>query len=84
MKKFIVSFNEEAHVLRRIYAEVECNDESEIRDKVLGLDYDVLETVNIDESRYAQLDDEDLQLEIEKDYDPNPYNTKDFEYGNQN
>ena len=84
MKKFIVSFNEEAHVLRRIYAEVECNDESEIKDKVLGLDYDVLETVNIDESRYAQLDDEDLQLEIEKDYDPNPYNTKDFEYGNQN
>ena len=84
MKKFIVSFNEEAHVLRRIYAEVECNDESEIRDKVLGLDYDVLESVNIDESRYAQLDDEDLQLEIEKDYDPNPYNTKDFEYGNQN
>lgn len=84
MKKFIVSFNEEAHVLRRIYAEVECNDESEIRDKVLGLDYDVLETVNIDESRYAQLDDEDLQLEIEKDYDPNPYNTKNFEYGNQN
>ena len=83
MKKFIVSFNEEAHVLRRIYAEVECNDESEIRDKVLGLDYDVLESVNIDESRYAQLDDEDLQLEIEKDYDPNPYNTKDFEYGNQ-
>ena len=84
MKKFIVSFNEEAHVLRRIYVEVECNDESEIKDKVLGLDYDVLETVNIDESRYAQLDDEDLQLEIEKDYDPNPYNTKDFEYGNQN
>lgn len=84
MKKFIVSFNEEAHVLRRIYAEVECNDESEIRDKVLGLDYDVLESVNIDESRYAQLDDEDLQLEIEKDYDPNPYNTKDFEYGDQN
>ena len=84
MKKFIVSFNEETHVLRRIYAEVECNDESEIKDKVLGLDYDVLETVNIDESRYAQLDDEDLQLEIEKDYDPNPYNTKDFEYGNQN
>lgn len=84
MKKFIVSFNEEAHVLRRIYAEVECNDESEIRDKVLGLDYDVLESVNINESRYAQLDDEDLQLEIEKDYDPNPYNTKDFEYGDQN
>ena len=83
MKKFIVSFNEEVHVLRRVYAEVECNDESEIRDKVLGLDYDVLESVNIDESRYAQLDDEDLQLEIEKDYDPNPYNTKDFEYGNQ-
>ena len=79
MKKFIVSFNEEVHVLRRIYAEVECNDESEIKDKVLDLDYDVLESVNIDESRYSQLDDEDLQLEIEKDYDPNPYNTKDFE-----
>ena len=84
MKKFIVSFNEEAHVLRRIYAEVECNDESEIKDKVSDLDYRVLESVNIDESRYSQLDDEDLQLEIEKDYDPNPYNTKDFEYGNQN
>ena len=84
MKKFIVSFNEEAHVLRRIYAEVECNDESEIRDKVSDLDYRVLESVNIDESRYSGLDDEDLQLEIEKDYDPNPYNTKDFEYGNQN
>ena len=79
MKKFIVSFNEEVHVLRRIYAEVECNDESEIKDKVLDLDYDVLESVNIDESHYSQLDDEDLQLEIEKDYDPNPYNTKDFE-----
>ena len=84
MKKFIVSFNEEAHVLRRIYAEVECNDESEIRDKISDLDYRVLESVNIDEHRYSQLDDEDLQLEIEKDYDPNPYNTKDFEYGNQN
>ena len=84
MKKFIVSFNEEAHVLRRIYAEVECNDESEIKDKVSDLDYRVLESVNIDESRYSGLDDEDLQLEIEKDYDPNPYNTKDFEYGNQN
>jgi hypothetical protein len=84
MKKFIVSFNEEVHVLRRVYAEVECNDESEIRDKVSDLDYDVLETVNIDESRYSGLDDDDLQLEIEKDYDPNPYNTKDFEYGNQN
>ena len=84
MKKFIVSFNEEAHVLRRIYAEVECNDESEIKDKVSDLDYRVLESVNIDESRYSQLDDEDLQLEIEKDYDSNPYNTKDFEYGNQN
>ena len=83
MKKFIVSFNEEAHVLRRIYAEVECNDESEIKDKVSDLDYRVLESVNIDESRYSQLDDEDLQLEIEKDYDPNPYNTKDFEYENQ-
>ena len=82
MKKFIVSFNEEAHVLRRIYAEVECNDESEIRDKISDLDYRVLESVNIDEHRYSQLDDEDLQLEIEKDYDPNPYNTKDFEYGN--
>lgn len=84
MKKFIVSFNEEAHVLRRIYAEIECNDESEIRDKISDLDYRVLESVNIDEHRYSQLDDEDLQLEIEKDYDPNPYNTKDFEYGNQN
>lgn len=82
MKKFIVSFNEEVHVLRRVYAEVECNDESEIRDKVSDLDYDVLETVNIDESRYSGLDDDDLQLKIEKDYDPNPYNTKDFEYGN--
>ena len=82
MKKFIVSFNEEVHVLRRVYAEVECNDESEIRDKVSDLDYDVLETVNIDESRYSGLDDDDLQLEIEKDYDPNPYNTKDFEYEN--
>ena len=84
MKKFTVSFYEEVTALRRVYAKVECNDESEIRDKVLGLDYDVLESVNIDESRYAQLDDEDLQLEIEKDYDPNPYNTKDFEYGDQN
>ena len=84
MEKFIVSFNEEVHVLRRVYAEVECNDESEIRDKISDLDYRVLESVNIDEHRYSQLDDEDLQLEIEKDYDPNPYNTKDFEYGNQN
>ena len=83
MKKFIVSFNEEVHVLRRVYAEVECNDESEIRDKVSDLDYDVLEIINIDESRYSGLDDDDLQLEIEKDYDPNPYNIKDFEYGNQ-
>ena len=82
MKKFIVSFNEEAHVLRRIYAEVECNDESEIKDKVSDLDYETLECVTIDEHRYSQLDDEDLQLEIEKDYDPNPYNIKDFEYGN--
>ena len=79
MKKFIVSFNEEVNVLRRIYAEVECNDESEIKDKVLDSDYRLLESVNIDECRYSQLDDEDLQLEIEKDYDPNPYNTKDFE-----
>lgn len=84
MKKFIVSFYEEVTTLRRVYAEVECNDESEIKDKVLDLDYRVLESVNIDEHRYSQLDDEDLQLEIEKDYDPNPYNTKDFEYGNQN
>lgn len=83
MKKFIVSFNEEVHVLRRVYAEVECNDESEIKDKVLDSDYRLLESVNIDEFRYSQLDDEDLQLEIEKDCDPNPYNTKDFEYGNQ-
>lgn len=79
MKKFIVSFNEEVNVLRRIYAEVECNDESEIKDKISDLDYNVLESVNIDEYRYSQLDNEDMQLEIEKDYDPNPYNTKDFE-----
>lgn len=83
MEKFIVSFNEEANVLRRVYAEVECNDESEIKNKVSDLDYHVLESVKLDESRYSQLDDEDLQLEIERDYDPNPYNTKDFEYGNQ-
>lgn len=79
MKKFIVSFNEEVHVLRRVYAEVECNDESEIRDKVLGLDYETLERVTIDEYRESQLHDDEMQLEIEKDYDPNPYNTKDFE-----
>lgn len=84
MKKFIVSFNEEVHILRRIYAEVECNDESEIKNKISDSDYNVLESVNIDESPYSQLDDEDLQLEIEEDYNPNPYNTKDFEYGNQN
>ena len=82
MKKFIVSFYEEVTALRRVYAKIECNDESEIRDKISDLDYRVLESVNIDEHRYSQLDDEDLQLEIEKDYDPNPYNTKDFEYGN--
>ena len=84
MKKFIVSFNEEAHVLRRIYAEVECNDESEIKDKVLDLDYKMLECVTIDERHESELDDAEMQLEIEKDYDPNPYNTKDFEYGDQN
>ena len=84
MKKFIVSFNEEAHVLRRIYAEVECNDESEIRDKILDLDYETLNCITVDERYESELDDAEMQLEIEKDYDPNPYNTKDFEYGNQN
>lgn len=79
MKKFTVSFYEEVIVLRRIYAEVECNDESEIKDKISNFDYDVLDCVNIDEYRESQLNDEEMQLEIEDYYDPNPYNTKDFE-----
>lgn len=84
MKKFTVSFYEEVNVLRCVYAEVKCNDESEIRDKIRNFDYEVLECNTIDERRESQLDDAEMQLEIEKDYDPNPYNTKDFEYENQN
>lgn len=83
MKKFIVSFYEEVTALRRVCAKVECNDESEIKDKVLDLDYETLDCITVDERRESELDDAEMQLEIEKDYDPNPYNTKDFEYGNQ-
>ena len=83
MKKFIVSFYEEVTALRRVYAKVECNDESEIKDKVLDLDYETLDYATIDERRESELDDAEMQLEIEKDYDPYLYNTKDFEYGNQ-
>ena len=79
MKKFIVSFYEEVTALRRVYAEIECNDESEIKDKVLDLDYRMLEYVTVDERHESELDDAEMQLEIEKDYDSNPYNTKDFE-----
>lgn len=84
MKKFIVSFYEEVTALRRVYAKVECNDESEIKDKVLDLDYETLDCITVDERHESELDDVEMQLEIEKDYDPNPYNIKDFEYENQN
>jgi hypothetical protein len=72
MKKFTVSFYEEVHVLRCVCAEVECNDESEIKDKIKNFDYEVLECNTIDERRESELDDAEMQLEIEWE-DDKPY-----------
>lgn len=72
MKKFIVSFYEEVTTLRRVHAEVECDDESEIRDKIKNFDYEVLDCTTIDERRESQLHDDEMQLEIEWE-DDKPY-----------
>lgn len=72
MKKFTVSFYEEVSVLRCVHAEVECDDESEIRDKVKNFDYEVLDCTTIDERRESQLHDDEMQLEIEWE-DDKPY-----------